>query len=281
MANTTNKTPATTTPATVPTEAPAVKNMTFSQVMATSQVQEAMRNALVDPKRIEKFTTSIISAVTQNPTLKECNPWTLINGALVGEGLNLSPSPQLGQYYLVPFNSKTYGGKVAQFQLGYRGYIQLAIRSGYYKKLNVLEIKEGELIGYDPLNEEIEVNLIDDPDAREKAKTVGYYAMFEYKNGFRKTLYWSRAKMETHAKTYSKAYNSPSSFWQKDFDAMGKKTMIRQLISKWGIMSVELENAYNNDMAAINEDGSKSYVESEDFIEDLDNAPAMSLDDFE
>ena len=110
MANTTNKTPATTTPATVPTEAPAVKKMTFSQIMATDQVQKAMRNALVDTKRIEKFTTSIISAVTQNPALQECNPWTLINGALVGEGLNLSLSPQLGQYYLVPFNSKTYDG---------------------------------------------------------------------------------------------------------------------------------------------------------------------------
>ena len=190
----------------------------------------------------------------------------------MGESLNLSPSPQLGHYYLVPFNDKNKG-KVAQFQLGYKGYLQLAIRSGYYKKINVLDIKEGELVKYDPLNEEIEVNLIEDEEAREKAKTIGYYAMFEYTNGFKKTLYWSKSKMQEHAKKYSQGYRADLSkgtaytFWSKDFDGMAFKTMLRQLISKWGIMSIEMQNAVEKDMGVINEDGSVDYVDNQNYVE--------------
>ena len=153
-------------------------------------------------------------------------------------------------------------GSNAQFILGYKGMIQLAIRSGMYKKLNVLSIKEGELIRYDPLNEEIEVNLIDDEVQRENAETIGYYAMFEYTNGFRKSLYWSKEKMKNHGKTYSKSFDKSSSFWQKDFDVMAYKTMLRQLISKWGIMSIDMQIAYESDMAVIKEDGSKEYIDN-------------------
>ena len=192
---------------------------------------------------------------------------------MLGESLNLSPSPQLGQYYLVPFNKKVKGVdgdesyiKVAQFQLGYKGYIQLAIRSGQYKKLNVLAIKKGELIKYDPLNEEIEVNLMEDEEERENAETIGYYAMFEYTNGFRKSLYWSKSKMEKHALKYSKGYSAHKgyTFWEKDFDGMAYKTMLRQLISKWGIMSIDMQQAVEKDMTAINTDGTYEYVDNEE-----------------
>ena len=171
----------------------------FSVAINTSSFQKAINNTLRDPERSRRFTASIISAVSTNPALQECDPGTIVTAALLGESLNLSPSPQLGQYYLVPFNDTKRQCKVAQFQLGYKGYIQLAIRSGQYKKLNVLAIKEGELIRFDPLNEEIEVCLIEDEETREKAATIGYYAMFEYVNGFRKALYWSKSKMERHA----------------------------------------------------------------------------------
>lgn len=113
-----------------------------------------------------RFITSIISAVGTNPQLQECTNQSILSGALLGESLKLSPSPQLGQYYLVPFNNKKAGVKVAQFQLGYKGYIQLAIRSGQYRKINVTAIKEGELEFFDPLNEEIKVNMqVDDWNA--------------------------------------------------------------------------------------------------------------------
>lgn len=224
-------------------------------------------NQVIGGKDGTKFISAVVSAVNNNPALQECTNQSILSAALLGQSLNLSPSPQLGQYYMVPFNDNNKG-KVAQFQLGYKGYIQLAIRSGQYKKLNVLAIKEGELIRFDPLNEEIEVKLIDDEEAREQAETVGYYAMFEYTNGFKKAMYWSRKKMEAHAMKYSKGYAAKKgfTFWEKDFDGMAYKTMLRQLISKWGIMSIDMMSAMDADMAVINEDGSKEYVENDDSI---------------
>lgn len=166
---------------------------------------------------------------------------------------------------------------MAQFQLGYKGYIQLAIRSGQYKKLNVMAIKEGELEYFDPLNEDIKVNLmIDNWDAREEAQTIGYYAFFELVNGFRKAIYWSKAQMVAHALKYSPGYKKDLdkgwkyTFWSKDFDGMAYKTMLRQLISKWGVMSIELQNAFEADQAVINEDGSKDYVDVDDSIIDVE-----------
>lgn len=228
-------------------------------------------NQVVGGKDGQRFISAIVSAVNTNPALQECTNQSILSGALLGESLKLSPSPQLGQYYLVPFNDKNKG-KVAQFQLGYKGYIQLAIRSGQYKKLNVLAIKEGELIRFDPLNEEIEVRLIEDEEEREQANTIGYYAMFEYTNGFRKAIYWSKRKMEAHALKYSKGYQAKKgyTFWEKDFDGMAYKTMLRQLISKWGIMSIDMASAIDSDMTVINEDGTKDYVDNDDAVFDME-----------
>lgn len=266
----------------------AVNNQLAKQPKKTSiavfLTQDAAKNQInkvVGGKNGTRFISSIISAVQTTPALQECTNNSILNAALLGEALNLSPSPQLGQFYMVPFKNKKKGTVEAQFQLGYKGYIQLAIRSGYYKKLNVIPIKEGELIRYDPLNEEIEVSLIEDDIAREEASTIGYYAMFEYENGFRKTMYWSKKKMQAHADKYSAAYNSKiaekiengeipenemwkySSFWYKDFDGMAMKTMLRQLISKWGIMSIDMQDAINKDMAVISDDGTPDYVDNQ------------------
>ena len=227
-------------------------------------------NSIVGGKNGTRFISSIISAVNANASLQECTNASILSAALLGESLNLSPSPQLGQYYMVPFKNNNAGVKVAQFQLGYKGYIQLAIRSGQYKKLNVLAIKEGELINFNPLDEEIEVKLIADEAEREKAETIGYYAMFEYTNGFKKAMYWSKEKMKAHAIKYSQGYaadvkkGTKWTFWSKDFDGMAYKTMLRQIISKWGIMSIEMQTALDSDMAVINEDGTKDYVEMDE-----------------
>lgn len=224
----------------------------FSVMISTPKYQKMINNTLRDPKRAQRFTSSIISAVATNPMLQECDPSTILSGALLGESLGLSPSPQLGQYYLVPFNNTKKGCKDAQFQLGYKGYIQLALRSGYYKHLNVIAVKAGELVRFKPLTEEIELNLNEDELAREASATIGYLAMLEYLNGFRKTIYWSREKMEAHALRHSKGYAAKKgyTFWEKDFDAMAFKTMLRQLISKWGIMSVELQQAFESDIVS-------------------------------
>ena len=258
-------------------------------------------NQVIGGKDGQRFISAVVSAVQTNPGLQECTNQSILSAALLGESLKLSPSPQLGQYYMVPFNDRERG-KVAQFQLGYKGYIQLAIRSGQYKKLNVLAIKDGELIKFDPLNEEIEVRLIEDEEAREAAETIGYYAMFEYTNGFRKAIYWSKKKMLAHADKYSQAFSANggtvktrygektkvsysdyvagnfdpkdawmySSFWYKDFDGMAYKTMLRQLISKWGIMSIDMASAIDADMAVINDDGTKEYVDNDPDVIDME-----------
>ena len=218
-----------------------------------------------------------------NPALQECDSKSVISGALLGESLGLSPSPQLGQYYLVPFKQKEKrdrNGNIlepectkATFIIGYKGMLQLAMRSGYYKKIVVLELKKGELAGFDPLEETIECSLIEDPDEREAAPTVGYYAMFEYQNGFRKAIYWTQNKMMRHADHYSKAFSAKeyerlmrgeipekelwkySSFWYTSFDDMAKKTMLRQLLSHWGMLSTDMQEAFEADGESITNDG--------------------------
>lgn len=246
----------------------------FSVAISTPKYQKLINDTLGEPNRARRFVAAISSAVAVNPALQECDAGSILSGALLGESLNLSPSPQLGQYYLVPYNDKNSALKKAQFQLGYKGYIQLAIRSGQYKKLSVSNIKEGELESYDPINEEIKFKPITDYAKREAAETVGYYAMFEYNNGFRKELYWPKEKMEAHAMKYSPGYKARKgyTFWEKDFDVMAYKTMLRQLISRWGIMSIDIQTAMENDGAIIHDDGTKDYME-------LENSETIQGDD--
>lgn len=246
------------------------QNKTSLTAYLTQDAVKNQVNNVVGGKNGTRFISSIVSAVQATPALQECTNSSILSAALLGESLNLSPSPQLGQFYLVPYDNRSKGAKEAQFQIGYKGYIQLAIRSGQYKKLNVIAIKQRELVRFDPLNEEIEVRLIENEYTREETATIGYYAMFEYTNGFRKAMYWSREKMEAHAKKYSPGYKKDLekgtqwTFWAKDFDGMAYKTMLRQLISKWGIMSIDLVQAIDADMAVIREDGSADYVEMEE-----------------
>lgn len=256
------------------------KKPTFSTYICSNMAKKKI-NEMIGEKEGHRFIAGIVSAVSVNPSLQACSPDTILSGALLGEALKLSPSPQLGQYYLVPFNDKNRECKVAQFILGYKGYIQLAIRSGYYKKINVLAIKEGELIQYDPLNEEIDVNLIEDEKEREEAETIGYYAMFEYNNGFRKAIYWTKAKMEAHALNYSSGYKAKkgSTFWEKDFDGMAYKTMLRQLISKWGIMSIDMQEAITKDMGIIGDNGNTEYIDTNDLLNDENIIEQDSIDE--
>jgi len=252
--------------------------VTFQSFMSSAGKNYVSK--LMNGKNSDSFVTSLIAAVNQNPSIQECSYMSIVSVGLQGNALNLAPSPVLGHYYFVPFSNTRKGTKEAQFILGYKGYIQLAIRSGYYKKINVLALKEGELISFDPLTEEIKVDLIQDEETRESTPTAGYYAMFEYMNGFRKAIYWNIKKMEIHADKYSSAFNLEyhkkiqngekiivfnnykkededitwkcSSFWYKDFDSMALKTLIRNLISKWGIMSIEMQTAFEKDIESEN-----------------------------
>lgn len=276
------------------------KKLPFSLAIRQPNWQALVNNTLGDPERARRFVAAVTSAVSVNPALQNCDAGSVLSAALLGESLNLSPSPQLGQYYMVPYNQKEKRDRsgnvispamtVATFQLGYKGMIQLAVRSGYYRKIVVMPIKEGELVRYDPMEEEITVNLIEDEAVREETPTVGYYAMFEYVGGtFRKTMYWSREKMERHADRYSQAFSMEayhklqegkipqseawkySSFWYKSFDDMAIKTMLRQLLSRWGIMSIDLQKAFAADEQVIKADLTPEYMENTE-------SPAGSLE---
>ena len=259
----------------------------FSVAITTKGYQTLINNTLGDPQRARRFVSAITSAVAVNPALQECEAGTILAGALLGESLNLSPSPQLGQYYLVPFKSKAKYDRQgnllspevvkAQFVLGYKGYIQLALRSGAYADLDVMDIKQGEYLGKDPMTGKPRFSFIEDDDERDRLETIGYMAYFEYLNGFRKVIYWSREKMLSHADKYSPAFSAKSfqdiqdgkiaekdmwrysSFWYKNFDDMAKKTLLRHIISRWGVMSLEMQTAFERD-SSVSEIGEKGDI---------------------
>jgi len=240
---------------------------------------------MVGQKNSQRFIASIVSAVQTNPALQECTHTSILSSALLGEALNLSPSPQLGQFYMIPYKKKDKNGNIlsidAQFQLGAKGYKQLAMRTGQYLDIDCVYIHEGEYLGRDKLTSKPKFEFIEDDDVRESVPVIGYMAYFELLNGFRKQLYWSKSKMEKHADSYSQAFNLDSyykllngeipqkdlwkysSFWYKSFDEMAEKTMIRQLISKWGVMSIDMEDAFTKDMAVIDGSGNPHYVDNE------------------
>lgn len=241
---------------------------TFSRWLAKVENQTSITSMIGNPTEASKFIGNISSAVAVNPQLQGCSFPTVVSAGLLANALKLSLSPSIGHCYLVPFDDKKNNRTVATFILGWKGYLQLAQRSGYYEQLNVVEIKEGEVEKIDTINEIYKFSPIEDDEEREKKPTIGYYAYFRYNEahgGFFKAMYWSKKKMLAHADKYSKAFNAKSyedlltgkiaekdmwkysSFWYKSFDEMAKKTMLRQLIGKWGIMSVEFQKAYESD----------------------------------
>lgn len=259
----------------------------FSVAIKSDVYQKLIKDTLGDENRAKRFVASISSAVGTNQALQECTAGSILSSALLGEALELSPSPTLGQFYMVPFNRKEKRPdgterqvKEAQFILGAKGYVQLAIRSGQYKDLDYIEVREGEYKGRNKNNGKQEFEFIEDETERLSKPVIGYMAYFELTNGFYKQIYWSKEKMEQHADKYSKAFNLEdykkllagqipekdmwkySSYWYKDFDGMAFKTLLRQLISKFGIMSIEMQDAYAKDMAVIKEDGSYDYVDN-------------------
>jgi recombination protein RecT len=254
----------------------------------SSDAVKANIMSVVGEKDAQRFISSVVSAVQTNPELASCTNSSILSVALLGQSLKLPQSPQVGMFYFVPYKNKkkvknpetgreeTIEVKEATFQLSYRGYLQLAQRSGQYKRIGVSDIREGELKYYNPITEVIEFEAETDFVKRATLPVIGYYAYFELLNGFVKELFWSREQMERHAKKYSASYRNgwSNSLWKTDFDAMAYKTMIRQIVSKWGIMSVEMENAYAGDMAVLDENGNPEYIDN------VPDAPEKGVDVF-
>jgi len=232
---------------------------------------------MVGMKDGQRFIASILSAFSSNKKLlgiqDNLDFNTLLSAAFLGESLKLMPGSMFGHYHFVPFNNSKTGQKDISFIIGVRGIIQLALRSGCYKKINAMEVKRGELIRHDPFAEIIELKFIDDEIEREKRETIGYFARIET-NGFSKELFWSKRKMKNFAERYSKSFkyygglktfekleatnfkeisNYSDSYWHFDFDGQSNKTMLRHIITHWGIMTPELQFAFEKDIIDLND----------------------------
>lgn len=192
-------------------------------------------------KKAAGFMSSIITVQNSNPQLKECEPMSIIGAAAVAATLDLPIDKNLGFAHIVPY------GKVAQFQMGYKGFIQLAMRTGQYQTINACPIYDGEFISENRLTGEI----VFDFNAKKSDTIIGFAAYFKMINGFEKTIYWTKEKITNHAKKYSKSFNNSSSRWQQDFNVMALKTVIKSLISKWGILSIDMQTAIVTDQAVI------------------------------
>jgi recombination protein RecT len=201
-------------------------------------------------KNSSAFISSIISATKSNPMLSECEPESVISSAVISATLNLPIQSNLGFAHIVPYNTKDSAGnqtKQAQFQMGYKGFIQLALRTGQYKNINASEIYDGELIRHDRITGDVEV----DTTKKKSNKVIGYVAYFKLMNGFEKMLYMSKEQIESHGSKYSKSFGNKYGRWQQDFDSMALKTVIKLLLSKYGILSVEMQTAITVDQSII------------------------------
>lgn len=185
-------------------------------------------------ERAPQYMSSILNLVNSDTNLQSCEPMSIMASCMVAATLDLPIDKNLGYAWIVPYKDR------ATFQLGYKGYIQLALRTAQYRAMNVIELHEGELESWNPLTEELSIDF----NSKLSDAIVGYAGYFELLNGFKKSVYWSREQIEKHRKKFSK-----SDFgWNKDFDAMAKKTVIRNMLSKWGILSIEMQKAYSEEI---------------------------------
>lgn len=215
-------------------------------------------------KKAPAFISSIISATKATPSLMKCEPDSIISSAVIAATLDLPIQPSLGFAWMVPYKKKLPNGQfvdVAQFQVGWRGIYQLAMRTGQYKAINAEVVYEGELVGENRFTGEYEFN----PKGKVSDKVIGYMAYFKLTTGFEKTIYWPKEKIEYHAKRFSKTYGSSSGIWNTDFDEMAKKTVLKNLLSKFGMLSVEMQDAIIYDQAEIkdNETMDVSYPDND------------------
>ena len=212
------------------------------------------------------FLTSLMNTTNGNAQLQQADPNSILKAGAIAATLDLPIDPNLGFAYIVPYNNK--GKNEAQFQMGYKGFVQLAIRTGQYKRINVTELYEGQFESYDPITDELKYNL----DNRLSDEITHYVAYFQTINGFEKYNVMSKEEIENHAKKFSKTYSYKGSSWQTNFNTMAKKTVLKLLLSKFGILSIEMQTAQKADQAVIREFDKNNieveYVDNENNIND-------------
>lgn len=236
----------------------------FSIVLQSDTYQKLINNTLRDKQTAQRFIADVSTLVGLNPMLQDCEPSSIVSGALAVYTMGLSLSPSLGQSYLVPYQTK-YGNK-AQLQVGYKGFIQMAQRSGQFLRLGVRVVHEGEYQGQDEFGDDM-FKFSHDCDNN---PVVGYFAYFRLLNGFRKTMYWTVDQCKQHAKKYSKAYGTGKSTdnWTYNFDQMACKTVLKLLLNRYAPLSAELQQAIKYDQAVANNNGDVEYVDNAKYVEE-------------
>lgn len=247
---------------------PVTPAMKLKQILNTESVQERFKSVLAE--NAGAFVASIIDLYNSDKTLQLCDPMAVVMECLKAASLKLPINKQLGFSWIVPYRDGKTGKYIPTFQLGYKGYIQLCQRTGAYRYINADIVYEGELVKHDKLTGEIQL----DPSKRTSDKKIGYFAYIETLNGFRKTLFMTVEEITKHAQQYSKSFGNKNSVWATDFDAMALKTCLRLLLSKYGVMSVEMQQAVISDVAgdtvAIADD---AISRNENDVIDVDRAP--------
>lgn len=217
-------------------------------------------------KKAPGFISSVLTVVSQNKLLQNVDMRTVLSAASIAASLDLPILPSLGRAWIVPYKG------VAQFQIGYLGYVELAQRSGLYKSINVNTVYEGEVVKWNKFTEELTYG------EQEGDTAIGYCASFELLNGFRKVVYWTKDAVIKHAKRFSKSYNSSSSPWQSDFDAMAMKTVLAYTLRHWGPMSIEMQKAMAEDADAHEKPLDLSVDNNVDTIEQEEASDARVVD---
>lgn len=249
-------------------EQPTYNLRSFNQTITSPNTQKYLEEILHERKGA--FVSNLTALVANNVNLQECEPYTLMFAALKATALNLPIEPSLGMAHVIPYRNKKRGTVEAQFQLGYKGFQQLALRTGQYKTINTTEVRQGEIKKRNRLTGEIEWNFIEDEAERLKTPIVGYVNYFKLLNGFESTFYMSREEAEAHAMRYSQTYRSSyedvknQSKWTTDFDAMAMKTVIKLNLSKNGVLSVELADAIKADQSIMREENKYEYADNDD-----------------
>ena len=234
---------------------------TVKGFMALPSTQKRVEELLGD--RASQFMTSVSSMIGADDKLAKCEPISLFMACLTAAALDLPVNKNLGFAHIIPYENRKAGVTEAQFQMGWKGFVQLAQRTGQYETIAATAVYEGQLVSEDPL----EGNAYDWKAKDPSNKIIGYVAKFKLTTGFRKELYMSDEDIKDHAKKYSQAYKSGYGPWKDNFEAMALKTVVKLLISKWGPMSVDMQNAIQKDQAIIKGEDNVSYIDGNDMVE--------------
>ena len=244
---------------------PDNKMITIKDYMSSPAVIKKMQEMLQTPEAVRQFSTAVISIAGADALLGSAEPRSLFNACLTAASLNLPINKNLGFAHIIGYKNNKNGGVVeAQFQLGSRGFKELAQRSGQYVTINQGDVRDGELVGRNRLTGELTFSWVSDDEAREKLEITGYFSYFKLKSGLESTLYMSKQQIEAHAKRYSQSYKSGYGPWKDNFDAMALKTVSKLNISKNGPLSIDMQKAVEVDQAVVRDDGRLDYIDGTD-----------------